>query len=275
MHKVVVIAKKEFTDNWRNRWIVAVSGIFLALTLITSYAGTRGNIGWKDAEGTVAIMLIWVQLLVPIIALMLGYAAIVGEKERGSLQLLLSYPVERFEVVLGKFFGLGAVLFLAVLVGFGGGGLVIGLQVEDMQWGDYGIFLGVSVLLGLAFIAVSMAFSALFAKRSTALGAAVFTWLFFSILWNLVLTIVAVVVYGTDVFAGGDWTPPDWYYAISIANPISAFSALVALTVTPIAGALPTDLPSFYSWPVMLLVLLTWIIAFAGLGIYLLEKRDL
>ena len=138
---VYSVAKKEFMDNYRNKWIIAVSAIFLILTLVISYFSTRGGVGWKDLGDTIGGMMIFVQILIPIIALMLSYAAIVGEKEKGSLSLLLSHPVKRDEVILGKFLGLSFVLAVAILVGFGVSGLIIGINVKGVKWGDYGIFI--------------------------------------------------------------------------------------------------------------------------------------
>ena len=57
--------------------------------------------------------------LISIIAFMLGYATIIGEIERGSMSALLSLAATRFEIVVGKFLGLGSVLCFTVLVGFG------------------------------------------------------------------------------------------------------------------------------------------------------------
>ena len=42
--------------------------------------------------------------LLPLLALMLSFDAVVGESERGTLNLLLAYPVDRWQVILGKFF---------------------------------------------------------------------------------------------------------------------------------------------------------------------------
>ena len=43
--------------------------------------------------------------LLPLIALLLAFDALVGEFERGTMLLLLSYPVARWQVVMGKFSG--------------------------------------------------------------------------------------------------------------------------------------------------------------------------
>jgi ABC-type Na+ efflux pump permease subunit len=45
-------------------------------------------------------------------------SAIVGEVERGTLPLLLSYPVRRWQVILGKFLGHILILFFATTLGY-------------------------------------------------------------------------------------------------------------------------------------------------------------
>ena len=57
--------------------------------------------------------------LLPLIALLISHDAIVGEMERGTMMLLLSYPVGRWQVMLGKFFGHVAVLAFATVLGYG------------------------------------------------------------------------------------------------------------------------------------------------------------
>jgi ABC-type Na+ efflux pump permease subunit len=42
------------------------------------------------------------------IALLISHDAIVGEMERGTMLLLLSYPVGRWQVLIGKFVGISA-----------------------------------------------------------------------------------------------------------------------------------------------------------------------
>ena len=65
--------------------------------------------------------------LVPLIALLLSYDAIVGEVDRGTMALLLAYPVARWQVVLGKFAGHLAILGFAIVVGYG-------LAALALQW---------------------------------------------------------------------------------------------------------------------------------------------
>ena len=186
---ILNIAKKEFMDNWKNKWIVAITLIFLILALVTSYFGS-GAAGWHDINATMVTMASWVIILISIISLMLGYASIVGEKEKGSLAILLSYPVDRDEVVIGKFLGLGSVVSLAILLGFGLAGIIIWANTGKMN-GVYALFLVASILFGLAYLSIALLFSTLFKKRSTAMGAAIFIWFFFVMIWGMIILSVA------------------------------------------------------------------------------------
>ncbi len=104
-----IVAAKEFRDRLRNRWVIGVALTFTALALVIAYFGTaqQGTVGFHSIELTIASLVSLVIYLVPLIALMLGFDAIVGERERGSLGLLLSMPVTRTEVLIGKYCGPG------------------------------------------------------------------------------------------------------------------------------------------------------------------------
>ncbi|MEE9489525.1 MAG: ABC transporter permease subunit, partial [Thermoplasmata archaeon] len=82
------VAKKEFADNVRNRWIVALTIIFVILMLLASYvagAQTGGGSVLGGMEETVIGLMSIAVILIPLIAVMLGYASIAGECENGSM----------------------------------------------------------------------------------------------------------------------------------------------------------------------------------------------
>ena len=275
--KIYAIAKKEFLDNFRNKWIIAITIIFLILTLLISYAGTVGSTGWTDMEGTIAGMIALVQYLIPIIALMLGYATIVGEREKGSLSLMLSYPVQRWEVILGKFFGLATVLSMAMVIGFGAAGVIIGLKVSNVQWSEFLLFIAVSILLGLVYISLAILFSSIFKKRSTSLGSSIFIWFLFVMIWNLILValLVAVAGYGIDDLSNADLVLPSWYYVSALVNPITAFSLMVTLNITAFSAEMTGHIPSFYTTPAALTILLLWILIPLFITCLKFNKKDL
>ncbi|GAG19406.1 unnamed protein product, partial [marine sediment metagenome] len=131
------IAKKEILDNVRNKWIIILTIIFASLTLVVSYFGSIFSQGWQDFGVTISGMMSLVQFLIPIIGLMLGYAAIIGEIEKGSMSSLLSLPADRLEILLGKFFGLGGILSFTTFIGFGVAGIIIAANVSGVNYADY------------------------------------------------------------------------------------------------------------------------------------------
>jgi Cu-processing system permease protein len=110
--QILTIAGKEFRDRMRNRWVLAVALVFTVFSLVIAYFGgaQQGAVGFRSIEFTIASLVSLVIYLIPLIALLLGFDAIVGERERGSLDLLLSLPITRLELLLGKYLGLAAAL---------------------------------------------------------------------------------------------------------------------------------------------------------------------
>lgn len=252
LQEIVSVAKKEFLDNYRNRWILALSLVFIALPLISSYFSSQ-VIGFQDFSVTIASMRIAVEIFIPIIGLMLGYAAIVGEIERGSLSSLLALPVNREEVLIGKFLGLGGVICSTILIGFGISGVIIAVNVSNADPGLYVFYMLISMLLGLAFLSLALLFSTIFRQRSTAMGGAIFLWVFFAVFWQLFLRAVLFLVTG-DVFS-----QPEWLQHLDFFNPI----AIHSLTGSP-------EVSSY----LLVFSLLLWIfLPLAGGGL-LFKKKD-
>jgi len=139
IHNIKTIAKKEFMDNLRNNWIIIMTILFIVLTLVISFVSGGGSLG--DVEITVVGLLAISSLLIPIIAIMLGYSTISGEVESRSLSVVQSYPVSREEVYFGKFIGLGSVLAISVLLGFGASGLAIFATVGGANLTGFLVFI--------------------------------------------------------------------------------------------------------------------------------------
>jgi len=274
---VISIAKKEIMDNIRNKWIILVSIMFAALTLVVSYFGSITSHGWQDLGLTISGMTSFATYLISIIAFMLGYATIIGEIERGSMSALLSLAATRFEIVVGKFLGLGAVLCFTVLVGFGFAGIVIGVNGSNVDYLQYMTFIGMTMIFGLVFLSISLCFSTVFSKRSTALGGTIFLWFLFVIILPIVFVgLLATSVDFTKITTGTTLAIPEWYYVLILFNPIDVYSSLITVTIGPvtssIGGLIPN--PSWYSPGLLLGVLLIWIVVFFALAVWRFNRKD-
>lgn len=131
-----VVARKELADHlFSARFVVllAVLGIATAAAVFAASGGIREVA--QDAEGVTALFLklftvttdpvpfpliIFVSLLAPLLGIMFGFDSVNGERSQGTLPRLLSQPIHRDEVILGKFVaGLGVIaIMLTALVLF-------------------------------------------------------------------------------------------------------------------------------------------------------------
>lgn len=256
--QIAVLARKEFRDRIRNRWILAVSVILAVFALVITYFGAaqQGAVGVRSMEVTIASLASLVIYLVPLIALLLGFDAVVGERERGSLDLLLSMPITRLELLLGKFLGLSAALACSMVVGFGAAGILLAFSAPASAIYAYAGFIVSSVLLGLTFLSLAMAVSVFAADRARASGAAIALWFFFVLVFDLLLL-------GLLVASGGQ-TGAEVFPYLLLLNPADVFRIVNLLGLEDVHThyGLTTMFPrQLASGLVLGGVMLTWIIA--------------
>lgn len=265
MSRILATSGTEFRIALRNRW-VAISILLMALfSVVLSAAGSSatGTIGADRLSVVVASLTSLAVYLVPLVALLMSFDAIAGEVERGTLPLLLTYPVSRPEILLGKLLAHLAILTLAVAVGYGIAAAAALLLDPEAIAGLPALWrlLWSSVLLGATFLGVGYAASALARRPSGAAGLAIGIWLGLIVLYDLGL-LAAVVA--DD---GGLFTTKVFPLAL-LANPADAFrlynlaASQATAAAAGVAGAANTiplwaSLASILLWPVAALALAT------------------
>jgi Cu-processing system permease protein len=256
--QVRVIAAKECRERIRNWWVLAVAAIFALFALAIAYFGTaqQGAVGFHGIDVTIASLVSLVIYLVPLIAVILGYDAIVGEKELGSLELLLSMPITRFEILLGKFLGLSAALASATAIGFGAGLLPLAAQLNSHDLYHYAGFVLSAILMGMAFLSLALWMSVVAQDRMRASGMAIAMWFFFVLIFDLLLMGMLVVSkgnLGSTVFA-----------SLLMLNPADVFRLLNIFSSQQVQTmyGLATVMPDSLTNPLVLSgIMLGWIIA--------------
>ena len=252
-----VIAEKEFWDRIRNRWVLAVAAVFAIFALAIAYLGTaqQGAIGFRGIDVTIASLVSLVILLVPLIALLLGYDAIVGERDKGSLDLLLSMPITRLELLLGKFCGLALALAFSTVAGFGLAGVMLSYHVGLGALYKYAVFLVSALLLGWAFLSLAVMISVTAGNRIRASGLAIALWFFYVLVYDLLLL-------GLVVASGGRFELTV-LPALLMLNPADVFRVLNVFGFEEVKRmyGLATVLPDTMTNPwLMLTAMLVWIV---------------
>jgi Cu-processing system permease protein len=200
MRQIALIAGKELRDGLRNRWVLAVTLLLALFALTLSFLGAAptGSVKVSPLAVTIVSLSSLSIFLLPLIALLLSYDAIIGEWERGTLGLLLAYPVARWQVVLGKFAGHVGILAIATVLGYGTAGTAAMLNSADLanDWHDFAAMVMSSVLLGAVFIAIGYVVSATVRDRGMAGGMAIGVWLVFVLVYDMALLGVLVADQG-------------------------------------------------------------------------------
>lgn len=224
MTNILIIARKEIQEGLRNRWVLATTLLLAALALTLSFLGSAptGNVGVNRLDVVIVSLSSLTIFLVPLIALLLSHDAIVGESERGTMLLLLSYPIGRSEVIFGKFLGHLAILAFATAIGYGAAAAaltVTGADIAIDSWRAFLSMVGSSVLLGAVFLAIGYLSSTLVSERSTAGGIAIGIWLFFVLIYDMALL-------GGLVAAKGQAVPALLLDLLLLANPTDVYRLL-------------------------------------------------
>lgn len=191
MNPVWIIASKEVRDSLRNRWVVAATLLLAMLALSLGLLGSAptGSVKADPLTITVVSLSSLSIFLIPLIAMLLAYDAVIGEVERGTMALLLSYPVARWQVLVGKFIGHLLILMLAVGLGYGFAALILQLIAGGggAAWQAFLLLIAASILLGASFLAMGYLISTSVKERGTAAGIAVGVWLFFVVIFDMAL----------------------------------------------------------------------------------------
>ncbi|MFB9948225.1 ABC transporter permease [Rhizobium puerariae] len=224
MTNILIIARKEIQEGLRNRWVLATTLLLATLALTLSFLGSAptGSVGINRLDVVVVSLSSLTIFLVPLIALLISHDAIVGEAERGTMLLLLSYPLSRSAVMLGKFLGHVSILAFATLFGYGIAALglrLTGTGIDAGSWQSFALMVASSVLLGAVFIAIGYLTSTLANERSTAGGIAIGIWLFFVLIYDMALL-------GALVAGQGQSMPGGLLDLLLVANPTDAYRLL-------------------------------------------------
>lgn len=272
MREILIVANKEFHDGLRNRWLVSITVIFALLSIGLTYFGSvsSGTIGITSLSTTVASLASLAVFLIPLIALLIGYDSFVGEQEGGTLLLLLTYPLSKTQLLLGKFFGQGSIIALAIILGFGSSALILFFTLNDTQViSTFAVFILSAILLGLSFTAISYVISLSVSEKSKAAGFALIVWFLFALAFDLIL--LAVLVGGEQSLTQQGLTQ------LMMLNPTDIFRLvnLAGLDNSDVNGALAIAIKSSLSQQALFTILLAWVLLPLSISTFIFKKKTL
>ena len=242
MNNVLAVATRELREGVRNRWVFSATLLLAVLALTLTFLGSAptGAVSVHALDVVIVSLSSLSIFLVPLIALLIAHDAIVGEVERGTMLLVLSYPIGRSQVLLGKFLGHLSIVALATATGFGAAAVAVFFTNETIattSWTPFVAMLGSSILLGAVFLATGYLVSALAKTRGGAAGAAIAIWLLFVLVYDMALLSALALDQGRTISAGAVrllllLNPTDAYRLFNLAGfaNVGAFSGMAGLS---------------------------------------------
>lgn len=270
----LAIAKKDLRDAIRSKVLWLVSVLLVLLITVAAYpfgVTTPETVSTADflnyLNGPIG-------LLVPLIALLLGYNAVAGESESGSMKLLLSLPHTRRDVIIGKLIGRSMVLSISISLGFAVATAVVLAfypQVAPIGYVLYGLL---TVVLGITYLSIGIGISAVTNTTAKAGAAIAGVYLLLNILWGWISFGIYSYRYGSDPEFVEQL--PNWYPLFDQLSPSAAANVVMDALRDPTIGltAQPTD-PFYLSVWVALVILIGWALVPIALGSYRFQRRDL
>jgi ABC-2 type transport system permease protein len=179
-----------------------------------------------SGQYTLLSFITWLTLLVPLMAIGLGFDSVNSEHNRHTLSRILSQPIYRDALLFGKF--LGALMTLAIalvvlwLFVIGLGLLFIGIPPGGEEVARAFVFLLVTIVYAGVWLALALLFSVLFRSAATA-ALVTFGLAFLLFVWPFLSSVLAVVI-----------VPPDpRYMALGLQTPGTVILQQVLARLSP------------------------------------------
>lgn len=218
---VLIIARRELAEGMRNRWVVSTTVLLAALASAIAALGSAPT--GSTSTGALDVVVVGLAsltiFLVPLIALLISHNAITREAEGGTLLLLLSHPLSRWQVIAGKFLGQLGIMTFATVIGFSFAAGFVVWQHGAEGWQAFATMTGASILLGAVFLSLGLLASASVQESSTAAGISIGLWLLFVAIYDMALLAILV--------AQGGHAIPGWTMDLALVlNPTDAYRLL-------------------------------------------------
>jgi len=200
LHGLGVVILKELSDHLTSvrmrvlEWLVvlfALAALYGAIQQIRDTTAEDPFLFLKlfttSREGLPFTFVSFLTILVPLVAIGMGFDAINGEHNRRTLSRILSQPIYRDALLFGKFlaglFTLSVSLLALWLLVIGLGLFLLGLPPSGEELSRAFIFLLVTIAYAGVWLALAMLFSIVFRSPATAALVTLGLWLFLTLIW--------------------------------------------------------------------------------------------
>ena len=262
-----------FLGNPEQVAVVVVAFTVLAVVVTLALRDPTG-VGARPGTGTAVLFAGGgLSFLLPLVGLIGSYAALVGERETGSVRFLLGLPNSRDDAYAGKFAARAAVVCVPLVVCLLLTGVIVALTFRDGSFLAMVGLTAVSIPYALLFVGIGLTASS-YAETSNRAVAVVIA--VFAVLRGGWPAVQFLMLTGVE----DAYPRPEWYFWVGRLNPINAYVKLTTLfaefeyghplITTPDEVATVTTTHWFAA-----VVLLAWTVLAPVAGLLYFRRRDL
>lgn len=220
-HSLTALYRKEMADHVTSKRFIIILLLVIAMTIASVYGAVTGITSavknaaidpkasfdasymflklYTTGGSSIPSYMSLIALIGPFIGLILGFDSINAEKNSGTLNRLVSQPIYRDSIIIGKFLAsttLIAVMVLSTGIAVGCAGfLTSGIKPTGEEIVRVLIFLIYTVIYICFWLAMALLFSVFTRHAATSALASIALWLFFAIFMSLLAGILANAAY--------------------------------------------------------------------------------
>jgi ABC-2 type transport system permease protein len=225
MTQLLQVARADIEESIRARWFLVYAVVFggIMVGLFVSGLTESRIMGFTGLSRLLVTYLQITMAILPIFMLITTVRSVVGDREAGVFEYILSLPVGIGSWYWGKLAGRFLVVFLPVF-----GAMVVGViwgmvQGAVVPWFQVLFYTGLLASLAWCFLGIGMLVSTLSRSTDVAQGAA-FT------IWLVLLLFLDLILLGALIQEG---LPAETAVGIALANPLQAFRTSSMLLFDP------------------------------------------
>ncbi|WP_394203883.1 ABC transporter permease [Shewanella waksmanii] len=268
---VWIIANKEFKDSLRNRWVSVITFIMMLLSFSVTFAGSAitGELALPSLVSLITSLSTMAVFIIPLAAILLSYDAFVGEEEAGTMLLLLSYPLTKQQIFIGKLIAHSGIMIAAICVAFGCSAVSMLLWADNVAWQQviaaFSQFILSSSLLAVTFILMSYFVSLKVSEKARAVGTLLSLWFLLVLVYDLLLLALLVADLGSSSQA--------LVNLLMALNPTDIYRAINLLAIESQMGSLSMLAKTTWGSELLYGLSLLWLLMLAILSLSVFKRK--
>lgn len=249
MAGLLTVFKKELADDFTSwRFIILFTLVLLVGVSAVYVAGEniRSTVSATDrfifialfttSGGALLSFLQFMVLFIPIVGIALGFDAVNGEQNSGTMSRLLAQPIYRDAVINGKFMAgvttIAIMMVTIVLLVSGLGLRMIGVAPTAEEAVRLLFFVITAIIYGAFWLALSILFSIFIRRVATSALASIAFWIFFYFFIGMIVRLVSQQLAPAGETAASQLSNLEFQMAVLRVSPITLFQdAMIALLI--------------------------------------------